>query len=173
LGPGALSAQLIPPDGFYRPTHLDATVRAAGKTYQLPLGAIRRAMLKRGVVPIIDRRLPIQREKWGRVLQDFGFLGIRGKTLVSGPTEMRFRKSPAGHSARTNVPLVVKMKGRYKRLPVTMYLYTRLDSKIVEDRFIMHAPVRITVLGISLRGHIHLEATRVKPPDIPFPRPVE
>jgi hypothetical protein len=113
--------------------------------------------------------MPIQREKWGRVLQDFGFLGIRGSTLVNGPSEMRFRKSPAGHSGRTNVPLVVKMKGRYMWLPVTMYLYTSLDSRIVDDRFIMYAPVRITVIGISLKGHIHLEAERVNRPGIPIP----
>lgn len=164
LLPGALSAQLLPPNGFYRPTELDASVRAGGRTYQLPLGALRRALLKRGVVPIVNQRMPIQREKWGRVLQDFGFLGIRGATRVNGPSEMTFRESRVGHSARTKVPLVVKMKGRYKWLPVTMYLKTRLDSRIVEDRFVMHAPVRITVIGISLKGHIHLEAKRLNPP---------
>lgn len=162
--PGALSAQLLPPNGFYKPTELDGTVRAAGKTYQLPLGALRRALLKRGVVPIIDRRMPIQRDKWGRVLQDFGFLGIRGDTLVNGPSELFFKKTPGGYSGQTNVPLVVKMKGRYKWLPVTMYLNTRLDSRIDGDRFIMHAPVRITVIGITLKGHIHLEAKRLEPP---------
>jgi hypothetical protein len=164
LLPGSLSAQLLPPNGFYRPTELRASVRAGGKTYKLPLGALRSALLKRGVVPIIDRRMPIQRDKWGRVLQDFGFLGIRGPTLVGGPSELNFRESRVGHSGRTVKPLVVKMKGRYKWVRVTMYLKTRLDSRIVDDRFIMHAPVRITVIGISLKGHIHMEAKRLNPP---------
>lgn len=161
---GVASAQFEAPNGFYKPTELTATVRAAGKTYQLPLGAMRSALLKRGVVPIINRRMPIQREKWGRVLQEFGFLGIRGATQVSGPSELFFKHSKGVYSGRTSTPLVVKMKGRYKFVPVTMLLSTRLDSRIVDERFIMHAPVRITVLGISLNGHIHLEAKRMQPP---------
>ena len=157
-------AQISEADGFYKPFRLSGSVRAAGKTYQLPFKALRNALLTRGIVPIQDQQLKIHRGKWGRVLQDFGFLGIKGPTSVYGPDDLVLNETRKGFAGRTRVPLEVKMKGRYKWVPVTMTLKTRLDSKVIGDRFTMDAPIQIKVIGITLNGSIQMEAKRLKPP---------
>lgn len=160
-------AQISEADGFYKPIRVSGSVRAAGKTYQLPLRALRNALLTRGIVPIQDQQLKIHRGKWGQVLQDFGFLGIKGPTSVYGPDDLVLNETRKGFAGRTRVPLEVKMKGRYKWVPVTMTLKTRLDSKVIGDRFTMDAPIQIKVIGITLTGSIQMEAKRLTQP-FPF-----
>jgi hypothetical protein len=158
-------AQVSEADGYYKPTRVSGSVRAAGKTYQLPIRALRKALLTRGIVPIKNEQLKIQRGKWGRVLQDFGFLGIEGPTTVSGPDKLVLKKKKNGFAGKTRVPLAVNMKGRYKWAPVTVTLKTRLDSKVIGDKFIVNAPIEIKVIGIiTLNGSIQMEAKRLKLP---------
>ena len=148
-------------DGIYKPTHVSGSVGLAGKTYNLPLGPLKDALLKKGLVWVRNNRIPIQRDKWGKVLEEMGLFGIRGKAAVSGPGEMVFRKTRKGYAGRAKDPIVVKIRGRYKRLPVTMTLRTRLESTVEGDVFRVNAPVEITVIGLSLKGRIKMNASRV------------
>ena len=148
-------------DGIYKPTRVSGSVGLAGKTYNLPLGPLRDALLKKGLVWVCNNRIPIQRAKWGKVLEEMGLFGIRGKAAVAGPGEMVFRKTRKGYAGRAKEPIVVKIRGRYKRLPVKMTMRTRLESTVEGDIFTVNAPVEITVIGLSLKGRIKMTASRV------------
>lgn len=150
-------------DGIYKPTRVEGHVRVGGKRVNLPIGALRDALLKKGLVLVRDNRMPIQRAKWGPVLDRMGLFGIRGKTRVSGPDLVVLRQTGGIHAGRAAKPLEVKLRGRYKRLPVTMAMNTRLDTTVEGTKLKMNAPLRISVIGLTLKGTIQMDATLVRP----------
>jgi hypothetical protein len=152
-------------DGLYKPTNLTGYVRLAGEKLNLPLTPLRNALLTNGLVPVQGNRIPVKPTKWEPVLESFKFKGIRGKARGSGSTSIRLRPAPRGFRGSTSDPVTVKMKGRYKFVPVTMTMRTRLQTRIIDGTLTMSSPVEISVLGISMKGSIELTARQI---EIPF-----
>jgi len=161
------------PDGIYKPTQLEAYVTLAGKRLNLPMATLRSALLKNGLVVVQNNRAPIQKSKWAPVLEKFNFLGINGKASVSASDHLRFKRSQAGKrdrfSGKLSKPLRISMKGRYKRLPVTVVMQTPLNSSIYRDKLRIDAPLSVSVLKITAKGRLRLTAERmtVLPPKFP------
>jgi hypothetical protein len=152
------------PDGIYKPTSLEAYVTFAGKRLNLPIRTLRTALLRDGLIPVRDKRIRIQKSKWGPVLEKFNFLGIDGDASVQAPDNLVFKRDTTGaddrFSAQLSYPLHVSMKGRYKWVPATVRMKTPLNSTIKGDNMLIDAPLSITVLHITAKGRLRLTAER-------------
>jgi hypothetical protein len=165
LGQAAATSAQAPADGLYKPTSLTGYVRLGGEKINLPLAPLRNALLTNGLIPVQGNRLPVNPSKWEPVLEGFKFKGIRGKARGSGPTTLRLTPAHRGFRGSTSDPVTVKMKGRYKFVPVTMTMRTRLQTRILDGTLTMSSPVEISVIGISMKGSIELTARQL---EIPF-----
>ena len=148
-------------DGFYRPTSLTGYVTVLGKKVDLPLGKLREAMLRKGVVVVRSNQVPVQTSKWGAVLENLGLFGIRGKASATGPGRIVLRKNPQGYAGRTAKPVTIQIRGRYKRIPVTVTMRTSLDTLVAGETLTINSPVRLTVRGISFNGRVKMQAKRL------------
>jgi hypothetical protein len=101
-------------DGFYKPTSVEGSVRFAGRTYKLPLKALRKALLEKGVVPVVSNRIPVKHIEWEELVEDFEFREIGGKATASGPTNIVFTRKGERHVGQTRRPLIVRQKGKYR-----------------------------------------------------------
>jgi hypothetical protein len=149
-------------DGFYRPTSLQGHVTVLGRQIDLPLGKVRDAMLTNGVVVVRANRMPVRTPRWGRVLENLGLFGIRGYANATGPDKIVLRKNRRGYAGRTATPVTTKIRGRYKRIPVTITMRTSLETLVVDDTLTIDAPVRISVRGIGFDGRVNMETKRVR-----------
>ena len=149
-------------DGFYRPTSLTGHVTVLGNKVSLPLGKVREAMLRRGLVVVRSNQVPVQTSRWGRVLENLGLFGIRGTASATGPGQIILRKNRLGYAGRTSEPVTTQIRGRYKRIPVTVTMRTSLETLVADESLIIDAPVRLTVRGLSFDGRIKMEAKRLK-----------
>ena len=148
-------------DGIYKPTRITGFVRFGGEKLDLPLAPLRDALLTKGLIPVQGNRIPVNPTKWEPVLEGFRFKGIRGKARGSGPNVIRIAPARRGFTGSTPSPVTVRMKGRYKFVPVTMTMRTRLQTRIVDGRLTMKSPVTISVLGINMKGSIELNARQL------------
>lgn len=153
-------------DGFYKPTELRGSVKLFGRTYELPLQPLRRALLDKGVVPVTNNRIPVNRVRWAELVERFKFRDIGGKAYAYGPSNVVLRKSGKRFVGRTNTPLLVKQKGKYKFVSVTVTMRTNLPTVIKDDVLTMNAPIEFSALGVTAKGSIVLEATKVETPPI-------
>lgn len=167
FGASSASAQDEPrptPDGIYKPTSLEAYVTLAGSRLNLPLRSVRTALLRDGLIPIQDKRIRIQKSKWGPVLEKFNFLGIDGNASVNAPDLLVFKRHPNGPDNRflgqLAYPLQISMSGRYKWVPVTVRMQTPLRSTIKGDTLQIDAPLSVTVLKITATGRLRMTAER-------------
>ena len=151
-------------DGFYRPTHVSGSVRLAGRTYDLPLGSLREALLTKGIVPVISNKIPIRPAKWGTVLDEMGLFGIHGKTNVSAPSSIVLHSRGSGFAGKAPRPVVVRLKGKYKHLPVTITMGTSLNTTVEGDVLKMNSPLRIKLLGMTFNGSVRMVAQRMELP---------
>jgi hypothetical protein len=151
-------------DGFYRPTQVSGSVRFAGRTYDLPLGSLREALLTKGIVPVTSNRIPIRPAKWGDVLNEMNLFGIHGKTNVSAPSSIVLHARELDFAGKAPRPVVVRLKGKYKHLPVTITMSTSLKTTVEGDVLKMNSPLRIKLLGITLNGSIRMVARRMELP---------
>lgn len=149
-------------DGFYRPTSVTGHVTVLGNKVKLPLGKVGDALLRKGVVVVRSNQVPVQTSKWGAVLENLGLFGIRGRASATGPGRIILRKNRRGYVGRTSVPITTKIRGRYKRIPVTVTMRTSLDTVVAGETLVIDTPVRITVRGISFNGRLKMEAKRLK-----------
>lgn len=160
-------------DGFYKPTSLEGSVRFAGRTYELPIKELRKALLEKGVLPIVRNRIPVKRVKWADLVEEFRFKDIKGTAYASGPSNIILQRRPKKFVGKTNRPLVVKQKGKYKFIPVTLVMRTTFPTEIKDDKLTMVAPVEIRALGLKAKGSIVLKAKKQElppiPPDIEIP----
>lgn len=151
-------------DGIYKPTSLEAHVTLAGKRLNLPIKALRNALLRDGLILVRNQRVPIQKGKWRAVLEKFNFLGINGDAYVTAPDNLFFKRSQFGKkdrfSAKLGFPLRIKMSGKYKWIPVTVEMRTTLDSTIRDGILVIDAPLNISVLKINASGSLRLTAER-------------
>lgn len=151
-------------DGIYKPTSLQAHVTLAGKRLNLPIKALRNALLRNGLIVVRDQRIPIHRTKWRAVLEKFNFLGIKGNAYVSAPENLFFKRTQFGKkdrfAAKLAYPLRIKMSGRYKWIPVTVEMRTTLDSTIRDGILVIDAPLNVSVLKINASGSLRLTAER-------------
>lgn len=151
-------------DGIYKPTSLEAHVTLGGKRLNLPIKALRNALLRDGLILVRDQRVPIQRTKWAPVLEKFNFLGIKGNAYVTAPDNLVFKRSQAGNqdhfAAKLGSPLRIRMSGRYKWIPVTVEMRTTLDSSIRNGNLVIDAPLNVSVLKINASGRLRLTAER-------------
>ena len=175
LSMSASLAQSTPstPDGIYKPTQLEAYVTLAGKRLNLPIGTLRSALLKRGLLIVRNQRAPIQKSKWEPVLEKFKFLGIKGNASVSAPDHLVFKRSQSGNrdrfSGKLSKPLRISMKGRYRRLPATVVMRTPLNATIQRDTLRIDAPLSVSVFKITAKGRLRMTAERkaILPPAKP------
>jgi hypothetical protein len=155
------------PDGIYKPTELEAHVTLAGKRLNLPIKALRNALLRDGLIVVRDQRVRIQKSKWGPVLEKFNFLGIKGNASVTAPDNLIFKRSQTGKkdrfSAKLPYPLRISMKGRYKWVPVTVRMQTPLNSTIKNETLQIDAPLSVSVLKITATGSLRMTAERKYP----------
>lgn len=170
-GASALALSPEPPDGIYKPTSLEAYVTLAGKRINLPLKSVRDALMREGWVVIRDRRIPIKKAKWELVLERMNFLEISGNASVTAPQNIVFHHPPSRSRStflgRMSSPMQVRMKGRYRWVPVTVTLQSSLNSTVKGDQFLIDSPLTINVIGVvTARGRIRLTATRkdITPP---------
>ena len=154
-------------DGFYKPTSLEGSVKFLGRTYQLPIRELRRALLDKGVLPVQRHRIPVKRVKWEDLVEEFRFRDIGGKAYASGPSNIIIRKRRNKFVGRTNTPLIVRQKGKYKFVTVTLTMRTTFPTEIKDGKLTMVAPVEIRALGLTAKGSIVLDAEKQELP--PFP----
>lgn len=158
-------------DGFYKPTSVEGSVRFAGRNFKLPLKALRKALLEKGVVPVVSNRIPVKRIEWEDLVEDFEFREIKGKATASGPSNIVFTGKGERYVGRTRKPLIVRQKGKYRFVPVTLLMRTHLRTVIKGNKLTMTAPIEIHALGLTSRGWIRMEAVKMDPP--PFPPDLE
>ena len=154
-------------DGFYKPTTVEGSVRFAGRDYRLPLAALRKALLEKGVVPVVSNRIPVERIEWEDLVEEFQFRKIKGKATASGPSNIVFTKKGNRYIGRTRKPLIVEQKGKYGFVRMTLLMRTDLYTVVQGDKLTMTSPIEIRVLGLTSKGWIRMEATKMEPP--PFP----
>jgi hypothetical protein len=154
-------------DGFYKPTSVEGSVRFAGRDYKLPLTALRKALLEKGVVPVVSNRVPVKHIEWEQLIEEFEFRDIDGKATASGPTDIVFTKKGERYVGETKRPLVVSQKGKYRFVTVRLLMRTNLHTVVKGDKLTMTAPIEIRVLGLTSKGWIRMEATKMEQP--PFP----
>lgn len=155
-------------DGFYKPTSVEGSVRFAGRNYKLPLTALRKALLEKGVVPVASNRVPVKHIEWEKLIEEFEFRDIDGKATASGPSNIVFTEKGERFVGRTQKPLVVSQKGKYRFVTVTLLMRTNLETVVKGDKLTMTSPIEIRALGLTSKGWIRMEATKMKQP--PFPR---
>jgi hypothetical protein len=155
-------------DGFYKPTSVEGSVRFAGKNYKLPLNALRKALLEKGVVPVVSNKIPVKHIEWEKLVEDFEFRDIDGKATASGPSNIVFTKKGERYVGRTKKPLVVRQKGKLRFVTVTLLMRTHLQTVVKGDTLTMTSPIEIRALGLTSKGWIRMEATKMESP--PFPR---
>lgn len=159
-------------DGIYKPTLLEAHVTLAGKRLDLPIQPLRNALLRNGLIPVRNHRIPIHKYKWRAVLEKFNFLGINGNAYVTAPENLLFKRNQNGKkdwfSAKLTQPLRIRMSGRYKWIPVTVEMKTSLQSTIRDGHLVIDAPLNVSVLKINASGSLRLRAERksLLPPEI-------
>ncbi len=149
---------------LYQPNALDGYVKFAGKRIDLPVIELRNALLKNGFVVVKDGRIPVQKVKWEKVLEKLHFKGITGGSVASGPSEVILKGNSQGYQGRTRRPLVIVQRGKIHFVKVTAIMRTNLETKIVDGKLTMTAPVEVKALGLTARGVIRLEATQVELP---------
>lgn len=154
-------------DGFYKPTSVEGSVRFAGRDYKLPLAALRKALLEKGVVPVVSNRIPVKRIEWEDLVEDFQFRKIKGNATASGPSNIVIDKRGERYVGRTKRPLIVKQEGKYGFVPVTLLMRTNLHTVVRGDKLTMTSPIEIRVLGLTSKGWIRMEATKMDPPPLP------
>lgn len=154
-------------DGFYKPTSVEGSVRFAGRNYKLPLKSLRRALLEKGVVPVVSNRIPVKHIEWEELVEDFEFRKIDGKATASGPSNIVFTEQGKRYVGRTRKPLVVKQKGKYRFVPVTLLMRTHLHTVVKGDNLTMTAPIEIHALGLTSKGFIRMKAVKMDPPPYP------
>jgi hypothetical protein len=142
-------------------------VRFAGRTYKLPLKALRKALLEKGVVPVVSNRIPVKHIEWEELVEDFEFREIDGKATASGPSNIVFTRKGERYVGQTRRPLIVRQKGKYRFVSVTLLMRTHLHTVVKGDQLTMTAPIEIHALGLTSKGWIRMEATKMDPP--PFP----
>ncbi len=151
-------------DGFYKPTAVEGYVRLFGKRMALPIQPLRAALLRNGVVPVQDNRIPVQLVKWDEVLEEFRFRGVKGSAEASGPSAIVLREDARGFSGSCRRPLFVRQRGKVRFIPVTVTMNTNLETKIRGDILSMEAPVTVKALGVSAQGRITLLAEKMDTP---------
>jgi hypothetical protein len=154
-------------DGFYKPISVEGSVRFAGRTFKLPLKALRKALLENGVVPVVANRIPVERIEWEDLVEDFEFRQIKGKATASGPSNIVFTKKGNRYVGRTKTPLIIEQKGKYRHVPVTLRMRTHLHTVVKGDRLTMTSPIEIRALGLTSKRWIRMEAAKMELP--PFP----
>ncbi len=147
-------------DGFYKPTKLSGYVRLGGRKFDLPLGELRVALLKNGMLVVQDNRIPVRRVKWAEMVERFRFKGIRGPASTTSPGNLHLRKQGGHFVGRTRQPLIVIQKGKVRFVTVKARLSTNLDTRIEGDTLTMKSPVSISAFGVTARGMIEMKARR-------------
>ncbi|MCP5531906.1 MAG: hypothetical protein H7A49_00450 [Akkermansiaceae bacterium] len=164
---GAASARAGGADGFYKPTSLEGSVKFLGRTYELPIKELRRALLDKGMLAIYRNRIPVKKVKWEDLVEEFNFRDIGGKATASGPSNIVLKKRRKNFAGRSKTPLIVRQKGKYKFVSVTLTMRTTFPTKIKDGKLTMVAPVEIRALGLTAKGSIVLEAEKQELPPIP------
>lgn len=154
-------------DGFYKPTSLEGSVKFLGRTYQLPIKELRRALLDKGMLVIHRNRIPVKKVKWEDLVEEFNFKDIGGKATASGPSNIVLKKRRKKFVGKSKTPLIVRQKGKYKFVSVTLTMRTTFPTKIKDGKLTMVAPVEIRALGLAAKGSIVLEAEKQELPPIP------
>jgi len=112
-------------------------VRFGGRTYKLPLQALRRALLEKGIVPVVSNRIPVERIEWEDLAEDFQFRKIKGKATASGSPNIVFTRKGERHVGWTREPLIVKQKGKYGFVTVSLLMRTKLHTVVTGDKLTM------------------------------------
>jgi hypothetical protein len=154
-------------DGFYKPSSVEGSVRFAGRNYKLPLEALRKALLEKGVVPVVSNKIPVKHFEWEKLIEKFEFRDIDGKATASGPSNIVFTQKGERFVGRAKKPLVIRQKGKYRFVTVTLLMRTHLQTEVKGDKLTMSSPIEIKVLGLTSKGSIRMEATKIEGP--PFP----
>jgi len=168
------SSLLLPAQDFpkvpelYKPTSLEGYIKFAGKTFNLPISSLRGALLKDGYVVVINHRIPIAKVKWSKVLENLQFKGIEGGAVTSGPSDIVLKEGRrGGYYGKAKRPLVIVQHGRYHFIKVTVTMRTNLETRIINGKLTMTAPIKVQALGLTANGMVTLEAEEVELPAFP------
>lgn len=134
-------------DGKYQITTISSSFANNGDPIQVPKQILKNALSKKGAIVITDNQIPVLRNKWVDVLNDFELFGTIESVKITGPRSLTLEPTAVGFSGSTERPVVVTITRDVFGLQLKADLRTTYTATLVGTTLTITTPVRVRTEG--------------------------